>query len=71
MNSQSIHYRLIAWYAGVLLIVLIGFGAFTYTAFRIFSTQVLRETLAHRTHQIADLVAGEAEAQDRSLPVSA
>ena len=64
MNSQSIHFRLIAWYAGVLLLVLLGFGAFTYTTLRFFSNQVLRETMAHRAQQIAELQASDAAAQD-------
>jgi len=64
MNSQSIHFRLIAWYAGVLLLVLLGFGAFTYTTLRFFSHQVLGESMAHRAQQIADLVASEPAAKD-------
>lgn len=64
MNSQSIHFRLIAWYAGVLLLVLLGFGAFTYTTLRFFSNQVLRESMAHRAQQIADLVSSDAAAKD-------
>jgi heavy metal sensor kinase len=68
MNSQSIHFRLIAWYAGVLLLVLLGFGAFTYTAFRYFSDQVLRETMARRALRIAELLTSEAAAQDPAYP---
>ncbi|HEY3902260.1 MAG TPA: ATP-binding protein [Chthoniobacter sp.] len=64
MNSQSIHFRLIVWYAGVLLVVLIGFGAFTYTTLSFFSDQVLREAMAHRAQQIADLLASDAAASD-------
>lgn len=64
MNSQSIHFRLIMWHAGVLLLVLLGFGAFTYTTLRFFSNQVLREAMAHRAQQIADLAASNAAAKD-------
>ncbi|MEP6669760.1 MAG: HAMP domain-containing sensor histidine kinase [Chthoniobacter sp.] len=64
MNSQSIHFRLIAWYAGVLLLVLLGFGAFTYTTLRFFGNQVLREAMAHRAQQIADLLSSDAAAKD-------
>ncbi|HSI12221.1 MAG TPA: ATP-binding protein [Chthoniobacter sp.] len=64
MNSQSIHFRLIVWHAGVLLLVLLGFGAFTYTTLRFFSNQVLREAMAHRAQQIADLVTSNAAAKD-------
>lgn len=64
MNSQSIHFRLIMWHAGILLLVLLGFGAFTYTAFRYFSNQVLREAMAHRARQIGDLVVSNAAAKD-------
>jgi len=64
MNSQSIHFRLIVWYAGVLLVVLIGFGAFTYTTLRFFSKQVLQETMDHRAQKIVELLASDAAAQD-------
>jgi len=64
MNSQSIHFRLIVWYAGVLLLVLIGFGAFTYATLRFFSNQVLREAMERRAQQIAALIASDAAAQD-------
>ena len=64
MNSQSIHFRLIVWYAGVLLLVLLGFGAFTYTTLRFFSNQLLGETMAHRAQQIADLVASNPAGKD-------
>jgi heavy metal sensor kinase len=64
MNSQSIHFRLIAWYAGVLLLVLLGFGAFTYITLRFYSNQVLRESMAHRAQQIADLVSSDAAGKD-------
>jgi heavy metal sensor kinase len=64
MNSQSIHFRLIVWYAGVLLVVLIGFGAFTYTTLKFFSDQVLREAMARRAQHIADLIASDDAALD-------
>ena len=64
MNSQSIHFRLIMWHAGVLLLVLLGFGAFTYTTLRFFSNQVLREAMAHRAQQIADLATSNAAGKD-------
>jgi len=64
MNSQSIHFRLIVWYAGVLLLVLLGFGAFTYTTLGFFSNQVLGESMAHRAQQIADLVASNLAGKD-------
>src|ERR1700742_1773054 len=64
MNSQSIHFRLIMWYAGVLLLVLLAFGAFTYTTLRFFSNEVVRETMAHRAQQIADLEASKPAARD-------
>jgi len=64
VNSHSIHFRLIVWYAGVLLLVLLGFGAFTYITLRFFSNQVLRETMMHRTQQIVDLLTSDAAAKD-------
>jgi heavy metal sensor kinase len=64
MIAQSIHFRLIVWYAGVLLVVLIGFGAFTYTTLRFFSTEVLREAMAHRARQISEMLGSDAQARD-------
>lgn len=68
MNSQSIHFRLIAWFAGVLLLVLIGFGAFTYTTLRFFSNEVLREAMARRAQQITDMLASDPAADPHYVP---
>ncbi len=66
MNIRSIHFRLIAWYAGVLLLVLLGFGAFIYTTLRFYSDQVLRETFMRRVEQISELLASDAQAHDET-----
>ncbi len=65
MNPRSIHFRLIVWYAGVLLVVLLGFGAFTYTTLHFFINQVLRETLMHRAQQIGELLTEKAAIKDQ------
>lgn len=65
MNHRSIRFRLIAWYAGVLLLVMLGFGAFTYANLDRYMTQVLRETLSHRSEQIEEMISSaEAKADE-------
>jgi heavy metal sensor kinase len=64
MNPRSIRFRLIVWYAGVLLLVMLGFGAFTYANLQRFMTQVLRETVAHRAQQIGELLLSESANAD-------
>lgn len=54
MNFRSIRFRLTAWYAGLLLIVAVVFGAYTYTRLEAFLTEALVQILSSRAYKIAE-----------------
>jgi len=53
LNPRSIRFRLIAWYAGLLLVLSALFGAYTYTAVRHYLWEVTRQNLVRRADSIA------------------
>jgi len=52
MNPRSIRFQLINWFAGLLLVVMLGFGALTYFRVKNYVVVVLGNTLTHRAQQI-------------------
>ena len=56
MNTRSLGFRLVAWYAGWLAALFIVFGVFVYQSLDYYLTKSLREALARRARQVADLV---------------
>src|SRR5436190_3765292 len=56
MNARSLKFRLVVWYAGWLTVLFIVFGFFVYASLNRYLRQALRESLARRTHQVADVV---------------
>src|ERR1700743_2608719 len=56
MNTRSLSFRLVAWYASLLTGVFILLGAIMYFDLRHFLANNLRETQARRAQQIADAV---------------
>ena len=52
MNTRSIRFRLIGWYAGLLTVVMLLFGAYTHIRLDHFLRAVLQATLEHRAQQI-------------------
>jgi heavy metal sensor kinase len=52
VNARSIRFRLVAWYAGVSLLVCAAFGAYSYLSLRHYLSSALRDTLRRRAHQI-------------------
>ena len=54
MNTRSLSFRLVAWYAGVLTLVFLLLGALTFVALRYYLETSLRDTQARRARQIAD-----------------
>src|ERR1051325_11016938 len=53
MNTRSIRFQLLAWYAVLLTAAFVVFGLFMYAALGTFLRQSLKENLARRAHQIA------------------
>ncbi len=56
MNTRSLKFRLVAWYAGLLTVLFVVFGMFVYTSLRHHLTEGLRAALARRVRQVGDLV---------------
>ena len=48
MNVRSIRFRLTAWYAGLLALLLLIFGVSTYVGLERYLTTTLRESLTSR-----------------------
>jgi heavy metal sensor kinase len=61
MNVRSIRFRLGAWYAGLLAILLIAFGAFTYFTLDRFLERGLQDTLAKEAQTIGDALLSNVE----------
>lgn len=56
MNTRSLYFRLILWYSGLVVIVLLAFAAYTYEGVRVRLYGEMEKTLARRAQQIADNV---------------
>jgi len=54
MNTRSIGFRLVAWYAGLLIIVFIVLGGMMYTGLKLYLEKSLSQTQTRRAKQIAD-----------------
>jgi heavy metal sensor kinase len=54
MNTRSISFRLVTWYAGLLAVIFVLLGALLYLDLRLFLENDLRQTEARRAHQIAN-----------------
>lgn len=54
MNTRSIRFRLGAWYAGLLALLLVLFGAFIYLTLERFLENSLRDTLSKEAKTIAE-----------------
>ena len=70
MNTRSLSFRLVAWYASLLTAVFILLGVIMYIDLRHFLENNFRETQARRAQQIADSeLARIAKIGRLSLPV--
>jgi heavy metal sensor kinase len=56
VNIRSLKFRLVVWYAGWLTFLFVVFGLFVYASLEYHLKRSLREALARRTRQVADLV---------------
>src|SRR5215470_4225160 len=54
MNTRSIQFRLTVWYAGLLALLLLLFGASTYLGLRHYLNQTLNESLGRQAQQIGE-----------------
>jgi heavy metal sensor kinase len=56
VNTRSLKFRLVAWYAGWLTVLFVVFGFFVYTSLAHYLKRDLQAALARRARQVADLV---------------
>ena len=56
MNTRSLKFRLVAWYAGWLTVLFVVFGIFVYASLSHHLEKAMREALARRARQVADTV---------------
>jgi heavy metal sensor kinase len=56
VNTRSLKFRLVAWYAGWITVLFIVFGVFVYFSLDHYLERSLREALARRARQVADMV---------------
>src|SRR4029077_17544924 len=69
MNTRSLSFRLVAWYASLLTGVFVLLGAIMYVDLRYFLENNLRQTQARRAHQTADSVLSQVGKIDESTMV--
>jgi len=55
MNTRSLKFRLVTWYAGWLAVLFVVFGIFVYQSLSYYLKDSLREALARRARQVADV----------------
>ena len=56
MNPRSLRFKLLAWFAGLLLLEMLVFGLYTYSRIERFVVEVQRAALTHRAEQIAAML---------------
>jgi heavy metal sensor kinase len=57
MNSRSITFRLVAWHAGIALLVCAGFGLYTYFGLSYFLRLAQTDTVERRAREVAAILA--------------
>lgn len=65
MNTRSIRFKLISRFAALLLLVMLGFGAFTYWSVRGYIMNVIGSSMMHRARQIAQTLLRPAVGDER------
>jgi len=69
MNSRSISFRLVAWHAGVSLLVCAGFGLYTYFGLSYFLQMAQSDTLQRRAHEIAAILASHVSREGEAYTI--
>jgi heavy metal sensor kinase len=67
MNTRSLSFRLVAWYAGVLTIVFVLLGGLTFVSLRHYLEANLLDTQGRRARQIADTLVAHASRRGEEL----
>ena len=70
MNTRSLSFRLVTWYAGVLTLVFVGLGALTVILLREYLESNVLDTQARRARQIVDTLVAAAARTGESVMAS-
>src|SRR5882724_11902287 len=70
MNARSIRFRLIVWYAGLLVGVFILMGSLMYTGLKLYLEQSLSRAQVRRARQIADTLLANIDQTGRAHVVN-
>jgi len=55
VNTRSLKFRLVVWYAGLLTLLFVVFGVFVYASLSHYLKEGLREALTRRARQVAEM----------------
>ena len=66
MNTRSLSFRLVTWYAGVLTLVFVVLGSLTLIFLRHYLESAVLDTQARRARQIADTLIASVDRTGRS-----
>jgi heavy metal sensor kinase len=69
MNSRSITFRLVAWHAGISLLVCAGFGLYTYFGLSYFLRLAQTDTLERRAGEVAAILAAHVAREGESYTI--
>jgi HAMP domain-containing protein len=64
MNTRSLRFRLIAWYAGLLVVLCLAFGAYSYWRLEHYISKYWTEVLSNRAQGIANTLSANLERGD-------
>lgn len=67
MNPRSLRFRLLAWFAGLLVLIVVLFGFYTYRRIEGFVVEVQHSALAHRAEQIAAMLQAAPKGADTAV----
>lgn len=63
MSTRSLYFKLILWYSGLVIVMALCFGAYTYIGVRSRLYEEMGQTLTRRAHQIAENILIHADSQ--------
>jgi len=69
VNTRSVGFRLVAWHAGVSLLVCAGFGLYTYFGLSYFLRLARTDTLQRRAREVAAILAAHVEREGEAYTV--
>ncbi len=69
MNTRSITFRLVAWHAGISLMVCAGFGLYTYLGLSYFLRRAQADTIERRAREVGAILAAHIEREGEAYTI--